>query len=255
MTGEHNAFEIVSRRRTTIVSIPRVSHQPTDQVLIFDADDTLWESNVLFERVIENFLTWFDHPTLDRRGVRAVLNEIEAANAITHGYGAKVFLRSLHDCFQRLSERPATPEEREAIDGVAAALVDHAVELIPGVADTLARLGERHSLMLLTKGDQADQQRKLDASRLGRHFAHVHIIPEKNVAAYVELIERHRLDPANTWMIGNSPKSDIRPARAAGMNAVFIPNEHTWVLEHDELDHSDERILTLRAFPELLGHF
>lgn len=226
-----------------------------NQVLIFDADDTLWENNILFERVIEDFLTWLDHPSLDRREVRTVLNDIQAANAKTHGYGAKMLLRSLHDCFQRLSERSATPEERDAIEGVTAALIDHEVELIPGVADTLARLGERHSLLLLTKGDPEDQQRKLDASRLVHHFAHVHIVAEKHVGTYTELIERHELAVENTWMIGNSPKSDIRPARAAGMNAVFIPNQHTWVLEHDELDHSDERILTLRAFPELLRHF
>ena len=229
--------------------------RPAGQVLIFDADDTLWENNILFERVIEDYLTWLDHPTLDRHEVRAVLNDIQAANAVTHGYGAKMLLRSLDDCFQRLSERPATTTEREAIEGLVAALTDHEVELMPGVAETLAQLGERHSLLLLTKGDPDDQRRKLDASRLAHHFAHVHIVAEKHVGTYTELIERHELAVEETWMIGNSPKSDIRPARAAGMNAVFIPHQHTWVLEHDELDHSDERILTLRALPELLGHF
>jgi putative hydrolase of the HAD superfamily len=231
------------------------SRRLAGQVLIFDADDTLWENNILFERVIEEYLTWLDHPTLDRHETRAVLNDIEAANAVTYGYGAKVFLRSLQECFQRLSERPATAEERDTIDGLAAALIDHEVELIPGVADTLAELGRRHSMLLLTKGDPEDQQRKIDASRLGHHFEHVHIVAEKHVGSYTELIERHELAVEKTWMIGNSPKSDIRPARAAGMNAVFIPNQHTWVLEHDELDHSDERILMLRAFPELLRHF
>jgi putative hydrolase of the HAD superfamily len=232
-----------------------VNTRSDDQVLIFDADDTLWENNVLFERVIEDFLTWLENPTMRRAEVRAVLDDIEAANAVSHGYGAKMLLRSLHDCFERIAERPAGAEERSAIDGLAAALIDHKVELIPGVADTLARLGERHSLLLLTKGDAEEQRRKLDASELAHHFEHVHIVAEKSMDTYTGLIERHGLVTADTWMIGNSPKSDVRPARAAGMNAVFIPNQHTWVLEHDEVDHTDERILTLRAFPDLLRHF
>ncbi len=227
----------------------------TGKVLIFDADDTLWENNVLFERVIADFLTWLDHPTLNPGEVRAVLDDIEAANAVSHGYGSKMLLRSLHECFQRLSDRPATEDERAAIDRVASALIDHEVEPIPGVAETLSRLGERHSLLLLTKGDTEEQQRKLDVSLLGHHFEHVHIVAEKNADTYAGLVERHGLSTGDTWMIGNSPKSDIRPARAVGMNAVFIPNRHTWVLEHDEIDDTDERILTLRTFPDLLRHF
>ena len=227
----------------------------TGKVLIFDADDTLWENNVLFERVIDDFLTWVDHPTLNTEEVRAVLDDIEAANAVTHGYGSKMLLRSLHGCFERLSERPATEAERATIDAVASVLTDHKVELISGVAETLSRLGERHSLLLLTKGDTEEQRRKLDASRLGHHFEHVHIVAEKNAGTYAEIAERHGLSKADTWMIGNSPKSDIRPARAVGMNAVFIPNQHTWVLEHDEIDDADDRILTLETFPDLLRHF
>jgi putative hydrolase of the HAD superfamily len=231
-----------------------VSITSSANALIFDADDTLWENNVVFERVIEDFLDWLNHATLDRGQVRAVLDEIEAANARTHGYGAKMMLRSLHDCFERLQQRPAGPAERAAIDDLAAVLTRTAVELIPGVPETLAELGKRHDLLLLTKGAQDEQRRKIDASRLAHHFDHIHIVPEKNADTYTALIEQHRLAPDRTWMIGNSPRSDIRPARAAGMNAVFIPNQHTWVLEHDEVAE-DDRILTLATFPELLNHF
>lgn len=223
--------------------------------LIFDADDTLWENNVVLERVIEDFLDWVNHPTLDRAQVRAVLDEIETANALTHGYGTKMLLRSLHDCFVRLQKRPAEPAERTAIDDLAAALTRTAIEPIPGVYETLAELGTRYNLLLLTKGDHDEQQRKIHASRLAHHFDHIHIVPEKNTETYTTLIKQHALDPAHTWMIGNSPRSDIRPARAAGMNAVFIPNQHTWALEHDDLPKDDEHILTLTTFPELLDHF
>jgi putative hydrolase of the HAD superfamily len=225
------------------------------QVLIFDADDTLWENNVLYERVIEDFLDWLAHPTLDKVEIRAILDDIEAANCVAYGYGSKIFLRSLGDCLERLRERPATAQERREIDELATALAEQRVELVPGVAETLDDLGRRHDLLLLTKGDVQEQQRKLEASELGRYFRSVHIVVEKDVDTYRRLAKQHGLKPETTWMIGNSPKSDIFPARRAGMNAVFIPNEHTWSLEQDEVDPHDERVLRLRTFPELLEHF
>lgn len=225
------------------------------QVLIFDADDTLWENNVLFERVIDDFMDWLAHPTLAKPQIRAILDDIEAANAAVHGYGSKVFLRSLGDCFERLRERPVSARERREIEELAVALVEHRVELIPGVAETLADLGGRHELLLLTKGDEDEQQRKIEASELTRHFRSVHIVGEKQVDVYLQLTREHALTPARTWMIGNSPKSDILPARQAGMNAVFIPNDNTWVLEDGELDPGDDGVLMLRKFAELLEHF
>jgi putative hydrolase of the HAD superfamily len=223
--------------------------------LLFDADDTLWENNVLFERVIDAYLDWLAHPTLDRAATRAVLDDVERANVGVHGYGSASFLRSLHDCFERLSERPASAAEAQEIEELAAALVFHEVELVPGVAETLIQLGTRHELLLLTKGEQAEQQRKINASGLAHHFRSLHIVAEKRAATYRELVTEQGLEPSATWMIGNSPRSDILPARAAGLGAVFIPNPHTWVLEEDDLDPTDERVLHLKAFPELVDHF
>ena len=225
------------------------------RVLVFDADDTLWENNVVFERVIDDFLAWLDHPTLDRVQIRAVLDDIERANTVAHGYGSKVFLRSLRECLERLRRRPATEAERREIDELALALVNHQVELMPGVAATLDELAGRHELLLLTKGEREEQQRKLDACGLLNHFKAAHIVPEKDVETYRWLVREHAVDPARAWMIGNSPRSDILPARAAGWRAVFIPNANTWVLEHDELDLTDDGVLHLSAFPELLRHF
>lgn len=225
------------------------------QVLVFDADDTLWENNVIFERVIEEFLTWLDHPELGRDGVRALLDEIEAANAAVHGYGSKVFLRSLGECVRRVRRREASAQELARIADWARAFEADEVELIPGVAETLAELAGRHRLLMLTKGDAEEQRRKVAASRLAHHFRGVHIVPEKNAGTYEELVRTRTLTPSATWMIGNSPKSDILPARAAGLNAVFIPNDNTWVLEHDVLDPADGQVLRLEKFTELLRHF
>lgn len=225
------------------------------QTLVFDADDTLWENNVVFERVIDDFLGWLAHPTLDRTELRAVLDEVQRANALTHGYGSAMLLRSLGDCAERLRGRPATRAEQDEVEALAAVLIDHRVALIDGVAETLAELGGRYALLLLTKGDQTEQQRKIDTSGLAGHFRAVDIVAEKDGETYRRFIERHGLMAGDSWMIGNSPKSDILPARAAGMNAVFIPNAHTWVLEHSELDPADEGVLRLNGFRELLNHF
>ncbi|MGI8626704.1 MAG: HAD family hydrolase [Geodermatophilaceae bacterium] len=229
--------------------------RPTGRTLIFDADDTLWENNVLFERVIDDFMDWLAHPTLDRATIRSVFNDIEAANTVAHGYGSRVFLRSLGECFARLQARPASEDERREVEALAAALVEHRVELVPGVAATLTELGTRHDLLLLTKGAADEQQNKLDVSGLGHHFRSTHIVAEKNVETYRRLVREESLTPAETWMIGNSPKSDINPARKAGLNAVFLPNDNTWILEHDDIDADDSGVLRLQRFPELLEHF
>jgi putative hydrolase of the HAD superfamily len=229
---------------------------PTEpQHLIFDADDTLWENNVLFERAIDDFIDWVDHPTLDPVAVRRLLLDIERANAAAHGYGSKVFLRSLHDCFERLSERPVSPADAADIDRLTARLAHHEVELIPDVASTLDELGGRHDLLLLTKGDPVEQQRKIDASGLAHHFRRAVVVAEKESTVYAELAATEGLDPARAWMIGNSVKSDVNPALAVGMGAVFIPNDNTWALEHAELDTAAPRLLRLERFGQLATHF
>jgi putative hydrolase of the HAD superfamily len=226
-----------------------------DQVLIFDADDTLWEFNHLFERAIDDYLEWLAHPTRSTADIRTVLLDIEAANAAEHGYGTHVFLRSLRDCFLHLNERAASDDEQATIDSLARPLLEHHVTPLPGVVETLTVLSGRHRLLLLTKGATDEQQRKIDASALAPHFEHVHIVAEKDVETYRALVRRHDLDPGASWMIGNSPRSDVAPARAAGLRAVYIPNVNTWALELAELDFDDDGILQLAAVRDLLDHF
>ena len=234
---------------------PRTGRPGSPQTLIFDADDTLWENNVYFDRVIEDFVDWVAHPTLDRGTIRAMLNDVEAANLHTHGYGTTAFLHNLAECLERLRSRPTGAQERQEIERLAAALIHHEIELMPGVSDALRQLGRRHRLLLMTKGAQQEQQRKIDASGLAEHFEAVHIVAEKHPEAYRRLVSAHGLAPATTWMIGNSPRSDIVAARAAELNAVYIPHAQTWELEHAEMDLSDPRVLVLAAFPDLLLHF
>lgn len=231
----------------------RVRH--AKQILIFDADDTLWENNVIFERVVDDFVDWLAHPSLAPTDIRRILAEIEDANVAAHGYGSKVFLRSLADCFTRLMERPLTSDDEEQMTRFRSAFTGGRVELIAEVVDVLDELRARHKLYLMTKGVPDEQQRKIDASGLAGHFTAIDIVPTKEPHTYRELVERHGLDASRTWMIGNSPKSDIIAARAAGLRAVFIPNANTWAHEHADLDPDDANILQLTTFGDLRRHF
>lgn len=225
------------------------------QTLIFDADDTLWENNVHFERVVDDFIGWLNHPTMDHAAIRTILNDIEHANVVAHGYGVRGFLESLADTFAQLNERPTSEDERREIEELAQDLIEMRIDLVPGVDDTLAFLRQRHELILLTKGREEDQRKKLDVSGLGHYFDEIVIVPEKDAQVYLDLAVRRGIDRSQTWMIGNSPKSDILPALEAGMRAVFIPNDNTWQLEHAEFDPDDARVITIQSFPELLEHF
>jgi putative hydrolase of the HAD superfamily len=225
------------------------------QILIFDADDTLWENNVIFERVVDDFVAWLAHPSMQPADIRSLLRDIEEANIVTHGYGSKVFLRSLADCLTRMTERPLTPDEDAQLDRFRDAFTSGRVELIAEVTDVLDELRERHDLYLMTKGAPDEQQRKIDASGLAGHFTAIDIVPTKDPQVYREVVHRRELDPGRTWMIGNSPKSDIIAARAAGLRAVFIPNANTWAHEHAELDPADAGILQLDTFGQLPRHF
>ncbi|CAM2955547.1 HAD family hydrolase [Saccharomonospora xinjiangensis] len=224
-------------------------------VLLFDADDTLWECNVVFERAADDFCAWQARPGLDAAAVRRVLAGIERANTERHGAGAAVFLRSLADCLERLQQRPATGAEHAHLRRLAEAVLDCRIEMIPEVAETLGALQEKYPLVLVTKGDTVDQWRKIDNSGLRGHFEAVHVVREKTTATYSWLAERYQLDVERTWMVGNSPASDILPALAAGMGAVYVPNDNTWALEHADLDSAADRLVTLERFGQLLDHF
>jgi putative hydrolase of the HAD superfamily len=108
---------------------------------------------------------------------------------------------------------------------------------------------------MFTKGDLDEQRVKIDRSGLGRYFEHAVIVREKNQAAYENLTREQRFEPSQTWMIGNSPKSDINPALAAGLNAVFVPHARTWILEHAEVPETHPRLIRVEKIRELLDHF
>jgi len=225
------------------------------QYLLIDADDTLWENNIYFERAFELFCEFLNHSSLTPPEVRAVLDEIEIVNAQIHGYGSKNFGRNLKQCYERLAERDIRPDDLDRVMRLAEAILDQPLEIIDGVADTLEYLSQRHDLTLFTKGDPEEQKLKVDRSGLAIYFGHTAIVKEKNAAAYKRLVAERGLPAERTWMIGNSPKSDINPALDAGLNAVFVPHAHTWTLERGELRTGPGRFIQLEKFSGLRAHF
>ncbi len=230
---------------------------PAGQTLLIDADDTLWENNIYFERAIAAFISFLDHHEYSPVEVRQTLNAVERETILAHGYGLTSFTRSLVDCFERLSPAPVTEEKRERIRGFARSIAEQEIELLPGVAEALADLSGRHHLILMTKGDRAEQADKLARSGLATYFAAVEIPAEKDPAAYRDVVLRQNIEARSAWMIGNSPKSDINPALAAGLHAVFLFHPDTWILEHAAVDKAPEgqHLIELDAFAKLRDIF
>jgi putative hydrolase of the HAD superfamily len=226
---------------------------PASQTLLIDADDTLWENNVYFERAIAAFIGFLDHKEYSPSEVRRTLNEVERENILAHGYGLSSFTRSLVECFERLSPAPVSEEKRERVRGFARSIAEQEIELLPRVAETLADLAGRHRLILMTKGNRAEQADKLARSGLAAHFSAVEIPEEKDPQAYRDVILRQNVSARSAWMIGNSPKSDINPALAAGLHAVFLFHKDTWILEHATLNAAPDgqHLIELDAFAKL----
>jgi putative hydrolase of the HAD superfamily len=223
--------------------------------LIFDADDTLWENNIYFEAAFDEFYTYLAHSSMTAAEVRSVLDEIEAANARIHGYGSRNFARNLAQCFERLAQREISTADLEAVMAFAHAILERPIELIEGVPETISELSTRHELTLFTKGDPDEQRLKIERSGLLSHFVHAAIVKEKHESAYRELAGERGFDVSRTWMIGNSPKSDINPALAAGLRAVFVPHPRTWSLEREAVPADHPRLLRVERITDLIEYF
>jgi putative hydrolase of the HAD superfamily len=223
--------------------------------LFVDADDTLWENNVYFEAVVRAYCDLMGAHGVEPAAARRALLDIERVRTRTHGYGVANFNQSLRQACRALTGEPCDAEIAE-LDARCDAIRHQKMELIAGVEPTLSALASRHRLVMLTKGDEADQHDKVRRSGLAGWFAAVDVVREKHPDAYRDALERHGVGAADCWMIGNSPRSDISPALAAGLGAVFVPHPATWVLELDPLpDGPHERLLVLDRFDQLTEHF
>lgn len=243
-------------------SVSNVDNVPVNaliphQHLLMDADDTLWENNVHFERAFDAFVTFLDQEHLSPPEIRTMFDQVERATLLSHGYGARGFAHSLRETFIQITGN-RDDDTLVRIEQLGLQILDIGTELLSGVQETLNALRPHHDLYLITKGHLEEQQAKIDRSPVAHLFdAHV-VVEEKEVETYRNIVKRFELDATRTWMIGNSPKSDIAPALAAGINAIFIPHDMTWHMEHTEIEHDTAwpgRLLELASFTELTTLF
>jgi putative hydrolase of the HAD superfamily len=199
----------------------------------FDADDTLWHNESIFEdahqRYCELLARWHDSETVER-----TLFATEMRNLERFGYGIKSHALSSIETAIALTEGAISAEEIHAIVDLAKGMLDHPVELLDGAAETVAALAERHRLVLITKGDLRDQERKVRESGLEAHFEKIEIISEKDTSIYRRLLARHGIAPEEFVMVGNSLKSDILPVLELGGRGVRVPCRFTWQAEQAE---------------------
>jgi putative hydrolase of the HAD superfamily len=223
--------------------------------LLIDADDTLWENNIFFEKAIDHFISRLEHLGYTREYIRHILNETERRNIRQHGYGVRSFRRSLEDTYLKLAGNSARRDLVQEIERMAAELEATPPHILDGVPETLAYLSKHHRLILLTKGEPAEQAAKVERSGLQPYFDAIEIVLEKEHGTYERMVEQFKIVKSHGWMVGNSPRSDINPAIQAGLNAVFIPHSATWDLEKCELESGSGKLLILASFREMRGHF
>lgn len=220
-----------------------------------DADDTLWHNESIFEEThakLRALLSRYHDPaTLDRQ-----LFATEMRNLELYGYGIKSFALSAIETAVELSGRQISADEIHAIIRLAQDMLAHPVHVLDGVAETVAGLAQSHRLVVITKGDLRDQERKVARSGLAAHFSAVEVVSEKSAESYDRVLQRHRIRVEEFLMVGNSIKSDILPVLDLGGHAAHVPYHLTW--EYERVDQTPEHprffpLASIRELPSLLG--
>jgi putative hydrolase of the HAD superfamily len=234
----------------------QMTNEQVKSTLIVDADDTLWENNVYYEQCLAAFAELMVAQGFGREEAERTADAVERER-IPQAYAPEEFARSLIITYRRLCEKHNQPVEDQVLGEVweiGQAVIEYPLVLLEGVGETLARLSGRCRLLLLTKGDREVQGDKLARSGLGHLFEGVHIVLEKDAEVIRGLLARYGLRPEQTWMVGNSPRSDINPALEAGIGAVYVPHPNTWTLEQEAIV-DPQRVIVLKHFGELAGLF
>jgi len=222
--------------------------------LLIDADDTLWENNVFFEKLIEDFISIVEPYGYTRAYIRHILNETERKNIRQYGYGVRSFGRSLEETYIKLADQMAKRETLALIHSRVVDLERTPPKILDGVPETLAYLTSGTGSFFLPRanrgtGRQGAALRPAGILRIHRDRS------GKRSETYGGLVHKHKIVKTHGWMIGNSPRSDINPAMKIGLNAVYIPHQQTWTLEHEPVVAGSGKLVILPAFRELRGHF
>lgn len=224
-----------------------------DLVIGFDADDTLWHNEIIFEKTHERYRAllarFHDAARVDRE-----LFATEMRNLDLYGYGVKGFMLSAIETAIQLTEGKISADEIQQLMALGRDMLAHPVELLDGVTETLAALAPHHRMLVITKGDLRDQERKLAKSKLAAHFRHVEIVSEKDQQTYAEILRRHAIAPNRFLMVGNSIKSDILPVLALGGAGAHVPYHLLWGAERVEASpDAHGRFFRLKNVRELVA--
>jgi len=208
----------------------------------FDADDTLWENETLFydaqkeiNQILKNYNDDFNQELL----------KIEKQNLEHYGYGVKGFILSLIETSIKLSNKKIDNEIVGQILNLGKKMLSEPVKVLPHVKSSLEFLSKKYNLILITKGDLKDQEKKINRSKLSKFFKHIEIVSEKNESAYMRILDKHNINPKKFLMVGNSLKSDILPVTKIGGRGIYIPFQLTWEFEKIDADHKIKNYVQL----------
>jgi putative hydrolase of the HAD superfamily len=207
------------------------------RVIAFDADDTLWVNETYFREAEEKFANILED-FLPQHAIMKELYRTEIGNLGLYGYGIKGFMLSMIETAIRISDGQMPISLVEKIIRIGQEMLEKPVYLLPGVKDVLQSLQGKYQIVLATKGDLVDQERKLQKSGLESYFHHIEIMSDKQESDYLKLIKHLDVDPAHFTMIGNSLKSDILPVLAVGGHGIHVPFHTTWA--HEVVSHKVE---------------
>ena len=211
-------------------------------VIGFDADDTLWENENLFYEVQRKFKKILGNHNND---LDQELLNIEKQNLEQYGYGIKGFILSLIETSTKLSNTNVGNEKIEEILNLGKKMLSEPVKVLPYVKTSLESLSKDYNLILITKGDLLDQEKKIKGSELSKFFNHIEIVSEKNETTYMKILDKYNINPEKFLMVGNSLKSDILPVTKIGGTGIYIPFELTWELEKVVYDHKSKAYVQL----------
>lgn len=207
------------------------------KVIAFDADDTLWVNEPFFREAEEKFASLLED-FMPQHAIMKELYRTEIDNLSLYGYGIKGFMLSMIEAALRISDHKVPITLIDKIIKIGQEMLEKPVELLPGVEDVLQALNGHYRIVLATKGDLVDQERKLRKSGLEKYFHHIEIMSEKRVGDYEKLIRHLDVAPEEFLMMGNSLKSDILPVLELGGHGIHIPFHTTWI--HEQVDHAVE---------------
>ncbi len=216
------------------------------KVIAFDADDTLWVNEPYFREAEDKFCALLED-YMPHHAIAKELFKTEMQNLALYGYGVKGFMLSMVETALRVSDNTVSVETIEKAIGYGKDLLGKPIELLDGIEDVLHLLKKKYRLVVATKGDLLDQERKLKKSGLEHYFHHIEIMSDKQEADYSKLIKHLDIQPDEFLMIGNSLKSDVLPVLAIGGHAMHVPYHTTWAHEKTEqtIEHENFRQITI----------